>query len=422
VGAHPDQPATSSESEADALALAEVRQLILARWVDHTDRQTLLDGALRGMTGELDPFSDYISAAELAAFDERTTGRFGGLGIYVEVQDGLVVVVAPIEGTPAWQAGILPGDLIAEVDGVPCEFRTPSEAVEVLKGEPGTTVELTIIRPGAEQVEVIPVVRAVIHIQSVLGGRILEDGIGYVRITAFNSSTVDDCRAVAEELLESGLRGLIIDLRGNPGGYLRAAVELADLFLDPGQVIVETRGRTDRDNQSLRAESPTAIGVPLTVLLDGGSASASEILGGALRDHRRAALVGMRSFGKGSVQTLFQVQDGAAELKLTTAHYFTPNGRRIHRARLPDEDQTWGLIPDLAVELEPRARWELALRESDRVMAQLRARAQDGELPPADPDRPPPEVELHEEDPQVQAAFDHLRAVLAGETELIPPG
>ncbi len=387
---------------ANLAGMNELAEIISTRWVEQPDDRQLLDGSLRGMVATLDRFSDYISPEQLQAFEESTTGRFGGLGIYINVnKDGRVVVIAPIEDTPAWKAGILPGDVIYEVDGIPCEFANADAAVRSLKGEVGTTVELAVLHEGATNTILISIDRAEIQIRSVKGGRLLDptSKVGYLRITTFNSGTVEEFEQEAERLNALGMRALVLDLRRNPGGFLAAATRVADMFLEKNTVIVKTRGRTGGYKETRAARGALITG-PVTVLIDRGSASASEILAGALWDHGRAKLVGTRSYGKGSVQSIIPVLAGRAELKLTTQYYFTPKGRRIHRGEKPMSDLSWGLLPDLESQVSRRERAELTLKEADAEMARLKALA----------NKKPVDIEerLHVDDPQVRAAYRTL--------------
>jgi carboxyl-terminal processing protease len=399
-------------STADLAAVGEVRELIMERWVEQPDVEQLRDGALEGMARRLDPFSDYISPQELEAFESQTSGKFGGLGIWVTIEEGYLSVIAPIEGTPAWDAGLLPGDLILRIDGEPTpEFANTSEAVAMLKGEVGSEVTLTVLHKGDDHTEDYTLERAIIQIKSVKGARILSNGVGYLRITAFNDGTVEEWGEAIERLQGEEMCALILDLRGNPGGYLHSATEVAETCLEATQQIVTTRARSGEVEQQVDAEEPRSVTVPMAVLVDGGSASASEILSGALQDNGVATVVGTRSYGKGSVQSLLTILGGTAQLKLTTQYFFTPNGRRIHRPRdAGPEDLSWGIVPDIEVAVDPRLRLKVSREESDREMDRLKARAgEDVELPP--------EV-LHQDDPQVEAAFEHLVQVLAGAEEL----
>ncbi len=404
----PEDPASSSLA-----AVAEVRDVILERWVEEPDPKLLTEGALRGMVQPLDEYSEFISEDQRAQFEEDTTGQFGGLGIYITVEEGLVVVISPIEDTPAWRAGILPGDVVLRIDGRDYAFETSTAAVAALKGAPGSTITLLVKHPDtSEPPRELTLTREVIQTTSVKGTRLLDPAskVGYTRLTSFNSGTVDEFKAAAARLQGEGMRALVLDLRGNPGGYLHAATEVADLFLDKGRKIVETRGRTSDQVSSVEATSGKLVDVPVALLIDGGSASASEILGGALADNAVATLVGQRSYGKGSVQSIINVLGGKAQLKLTTQHYFTPSGRRIHRGDRPATDTTWGLMPDIQVRLEPQERQRLAQLEGERDMERLKALARHEEV--AAPER------LHQDDPQVAAAYEHLLRVLAGEATI----
>lgn len=401
------------QSAGAVAAMAEVRQVILERWVEKPDEKAVLDGALRGMVEPLDEYSEFIGEEQLAGFEESTSGQFGGLGIYISVEEGLVVVIAPIEDTPAWKAGVLPGDIVLRIDGEDYAFSNSSDAVAALKGAPGSKIRLLIKHAqGDEPPRELTLEREVIQVTSVKGARLLdpETKIGYLRITAFNSGTVDEFKAAATRLMSEGARGLILDLRGNPGGYLQSATEVADAFLDEGRKIVETRGRGPDEVSTIESTAGKVVGVPVALLLDGGSASASEILGGALADNDVATLVGQRSYGKGSVQSIIKVLGGKAELKLTTQYYFTPSGRRIHRGELTPADMSWGLVPDLAVKLEPQERQRLAQAEGDRDMDRLKALATGTAMTV--------EERLHKDDPQVAAGYEHLVKVLAGAAKI----
>jgi carboxyl-terminal processing protease len=400
-------------SSASLGALAEVREVIVERWVEQPDEAKLLEGALRGMIRPLDEYSEFISEEQRAGFEEDTTGQFGGLGIYVTVEDGLVVVISPIEDTPAWRAGILPGDIVLRIDGADYEFANASEAVAALKGAPGTPIKLLVRHAeGDEPPREVTLVREVIQVVSVKGARLLDAAtrVGYLRITAFNSGTVDEFKAAAERLKADGARALILDLRRNPGGYLHASAQVADAFLAAGQRIVETRARGPEDVHVEEATGGKLLDLPVALLIDGGSASASEILGGALADNGVATLVGQRSYGKGSVQSIIPVLGGKAQLKLTTQYYFTPSGRRIHRGKLPPTDRSWGLVPDIAVRLDAQEFQRLAQAEADRDMERLKALATHVDVTA--------EERLHKDDPQVAAAYEHLLRVLAGEAKV----
>ncbi len=405
-------------------AVAEVRDLILEQWVETPDPKVLDDGAVRGLVSTMapvDPFSAWISPDELEGFEEETSGQFGGLGILVEVVDGLVRVIAPIEDTPAWTAGILPGDVILKIDGKDYTFASSTEAIATLKGAPGTTIVLLVRHAeGDEAPRSVSLERAIIQVRSVKGTRLVDppEKLGYLRVTAFNAGTVDELDDALDELVAKGLRGLVLDLRGNPGGYLHSATDAADRFLPEGKTIVETRGRDPQNRQVVESTGARKVDVPVVILLDGGTASASEVLAGALRDHHVATILGTRSYGKGSVQSLLSVLGGDAQLKLTTQYYFTPSGRRIHRGDRTPQDTSWGLIPDLEVKLDPHARSRLAQAEADADLERLKGRAH---ALAGGPERPAVVDRLPLDDPQVAAALRHLRDVLGGTASIGAP-
>jgi carboxyl-terminal processing protease len=329
-------------------SFTEIFGRIKANYVEEVDDKVLLENAIRGMLAGLDPHSAYLDPDDFANLQESTAGEFGGLGIEVTMEDGFVKVVSPIDDTPAQRAGVLPGDLIIRIDDKPVKGMELSEAVTLLRGKPGSKIELTIVREGAANPIVLKVERAVIHVKSVRS-RLLEPGYGYVRISTFQVHSGPAAISAVEDLQKANkapLKGLILDLRNNPGGVLSAAVEVADAFLDEG-LIVYTKGRTaEADLRQNATPGDVLQGAPMVVLINGGSASASEIVAGAIQDHKRGIIMGYRSFGKGSVQTILELDNGYA-IKLTTAHYFTPSGRSI---------QAEGIVPDIKLN---RAKLEL---------------------------------------------------------------
>ena len=333
--------ATEGDLPLEALrSFTEVYERIQRDYVESVDDEALIRNAIRGMLENLDPHSAYLDAEAYQELQEGTRGEFGGLGIEVGNRDGFVEVIAPIDGTPADAAGIRPGDLIIRINGESVKGLELREAVRLMRGEPGSTVSLSVMRESADQPREITMERAIIRVESVRA-EMLEPGLGYVRISQFQSGTGDDLLRALERLNRNadGLDGLVLDLRNNPGGVLQAAVEVADAFLSRGE-IVSTRGRVDRAESRFIATPNDAIsGAPLVVLVNAGSASASEIVAGALQDHRRAVILGESTFGKGSVQSILPLRDGHA-VKLTTARYFTPDGRSI---------QAEGIAPDVTL-------------------------------------------------------------------------
>ncbi len=318
---------------------SQVFGLIKKDYVEEVDDVDLLRQAITGMLGGLDPHSSYLTPESFEELQIGTEGKFGGLGIEVTMEDGLIKVVTPIDDTPAYRAGIQPGDIITRLDDTPVKGMGLDQAVKRMRGVPGSTIELTIIREGRSRPLKVELERAEIKIASVRS-RLLEDNFGYVRITQFQANTGASLRHQLSELeasTDNDLRGLILDLRNNPGGVLNGAISVSDVFLSEG-VIVSTRGRETEDNTEYKASSRDYLdNTPMVVLVNGGSASASEIVAGALQDHRRAIVMGAKTFGKGSVQTILPLNNGAA-LKITTARYYTPSGRSI---------QATGIEPDV---------------------------------------------------------------------------
>ncbi|HSG89832.1 MAG TPA: S41 family peptidase [Pseudomonadales bacterium] len=326
----------------DLRAFVEVMDRIRSSYVDEVDDRTLLESAIRGMLESLDPHSSYLAHDDYADLQEATTGSFGGVGIEIGFEDGQLRVISPLDGTPADRAGVLAGDIIIELDANPVEAMSLAEAIDSMRGEPGTAVSLTVMRDGAEAPLEFDLVRDVIEVASVRH-RMLEPGFGYIRISQFQDRTgldLEEALDALEEAAATPMNGLVLDLRNNPGGLLQASVQVADAFLSRGR-IVYTEGRLPGAEVSYNATATDrSHGVPLVVLVNEGSASAAEIVAGALQDQRRAVVMGTPSFGKGSVQTVLPLS-GERAIKLTTALYYTPNGRSI---------QAQGIIPDITVE------------------------------------------------------------------------
>jgi carboxyl-terminal processing protease len=326
----------------DLQIFSEVFGKIKSEYVDPVDDATLLRNAIKGMLSGLDPHSVFLDPEDFQEIKITTDGKFGGLGIEVTTEDGVIKIVAPIDGTPAYDAGLQTGDLILKIDDVSVRGMDLNDAVEKMRGDPGSHIKLTIDREGEPGLLEIELVRAIIKVTSVRG-EIIEPGYAYVRLSSFQSGTAESLRTRVKNLIEENggqLKGLVLDLRNNPGGILSGAIEVSDMFLGEGN-IVTTRGRTSTSDQSFSAKPDDISGdAPLVVLVNGGSASASEIVAGALQDHKRAIIMGTRTFGKGSVQTVIPMNNGGA-LKLTTARYFTPSDRSI---------QARGIIPDIVTE------------------------------------------------------------------------
>jgi carboxyl-terminal processing protease len=326
----------------DLQVFSEVFGKIKSEYVDEVDDATLLRDAIQGMLAGLDPHSVFLDPDDFEEIRISTDGKFGGLGIEVTIEDGLIKIVTPIDGTPAYDAGLLPGDIIIMLDDSPVRGMSLREAVEIMRGEPGSEITLTISRKGTVEPMDVKLTRAIIKVTSVRG-ELLEEEYGYIRVSSFQSGTAQSLRSKVKDLEQASdgsLKGLVLDLRNNPGGILSGAVEVSDMFLGDGE-IVSTRGRTQDSGQSYTARPDDVIDdAPMVVLVNGGSASASEIVAGALQDHQRAIILGTRTFGKGSVQTVIPMNNGGA-LKLTTARYYTPSNRSI---------QAKGIEPDIVTE------------------------------------------------------------------------
>ncbi len=339
--------------------LREVMSLVNAQYVeaDVVELKELTESALRGMLSRLDPHSAFLPARDYLALQEEMNNEFGGIGVQVERREERVVVIAPIAGTPGERAGVMRGDEIVAVDGENVVGQRMDEVVGKLRGPAGEVVKIGFWRPGVEAQVDVEIVREVIKVESVRRVQVLEGGIGYVQLTQFAERTGAEFAAALEELAAAGATALVLDLRNNPGGLLASAVAVAEPFFDRGELIVYTQGRREGDRADFRAQEARWVGVdwPVAVLINAGSASAAEIIAGALQDTGRAVVVGERSFGKGSVQSIFRLRDGEG-LRLTTARYFTPGGATIHER---------GITPDVELVMTP---------EEDRNVALQRAR------------------------------------------------
>jgi carboxyl-terminal processing protease len=316
----------------------EVLTLVRNNYVEPVGSKELIYGAIRGLLETLDPHSSFMPPEVYKEMQIETQGSFGGLGIEITVRDRQLTVVAPIEGTPADRAGLQAGDRILRIDGQPTKDMTLMEAVRKLRGPKGTQVNITILREGHEPFD-LTITREIIEVHSVRAFD-LGEGIGYIRVASFQERTVRDLEEAIHDLQKKGMGGLILDLRNNPGGLLNQAVQVADLFLEKGKLIVYTEGRARNQNLRFVDERETPYHFPMVILINSGSASASEIVAGALQSHKRAVVVGTNTFGKGSVQTVIPLNDGSG-LRLTTAKYFTPDKRSIHGT---------GIAPDIVVE------------------------------------------------------------------------
>ncbi len=400
----------NSETYRQLNLFGDVFERVREQYVDPIGDEELVETAINGMLSSLDPHSSYLDKDSYKEMQVQTEGKFGGLGIEVTMENGFVKVVSPIDDTPAYRAGVQAGDYITHIDGEPVMGLTLNEAVDQMRGTVGEPIEITVRREDEEDALTFNIVRDIIRIRSVRS-KVFDDAIGYIRITTFNQNTyegLEEAIADIREQLDEKLIGFIIDLRNNPGGLLDQAISVSDAFIDKGE-IVSTRGRSERDTKRDNATpGDLAEGLPLIVIINGGSASASEIVAGALQDHRRALVVGTKSFGKGSVQTVIPLM-GHGAMRLTTARYYTPSGRSI---------QAEGIEPDIRVELAKIEQVsDERLRESDLRGALDSDKDQEEEAGEEEPDNlPNPNDEMADkssnlEDYQLLRAIDLLRGI-----------
>lgn len=415
-----DQKAVDDKSKADAKRdedyelmrlFADTFEQIERNYVKDVDRRQLIQAAIRGMVTQLDPYSNYISPEELKRFNQEVEQEFGGIGIQVQMdqKSKRLMVMTPLPGTPAYKAGIKSGDLIMEVEGKSSEGITLEEAVKTLQGKPGTEVSLGVQHAGSDKIEQLKITRALIQVSTVLGDTHKPDDswnffvdaeskIGYIRLTHFGRRSAEELQEALEALKKEEMKGLVLDLRFNPGGLLGQATKIADLFLESG-TIVSVKGR-NTDNRVWSAEKEgTYSGFPMAILVNRFSASASEIVSAALQDHKRAVVVGERSWGKGSVQNVIELESGASALKLTTAQYLRPSGRNIHKFPGAKDDEEWGVGPDADHKIE------VTQQEMQEYLEYRRQRDVIGGAGP--------KVEF--KDRQLNDALAYLKAQLTGE-------
>ncbi len=363
----------------------EVLSIVQSQYVDEVPPKDLIYNAIKGTLRGLDPHSSFLDPDMYREMQVETSGSFGGLGIEITLRDDVLTVVAPIEGTPAYRAGIQPGDRILKIEGLSTKDMQLADAVKRMRGKPGSKITVTIVREGWTEPKDFLITREQIRVQSVKNNQ-LEPGIEYIRLRQFQEQTSNDLETALEKYAKDGkIQGLVLDLRNNPGGLLTSAVEVTEKFLEPGKLVVYTEGRVRNQNMRFSSNAKRSFtDFPIVVLVNQGSASASEIVAGALQDYGRAVVLGTQSFGKGSVQTIIPLSDGSG-LRLTTAKYFTPKGRSIHGK---------GITPDIVV-------------DGPKTTAQAPA----GESPnPTPPVAETPQEQL-KRDPQLQRALDLLKAM-----------
>ena len=396
--------AVSSETYRQLNMFGDVFERVRSEYVEEVDDAELIEAAIQGMLSSLDPHSTFLNSKAYGEMQVHTRGEFGGLGIEVTMENGLVKVISPIDDTPAYRAGMQPGDLIVGIDGEPVFGLTLGEAVELMRGPVNSEIVITVQRSGVEQPFDVAITRDVIRIRSVKSRA--EGKVAFIRVTAFNEQTESGVEKAMRELrkeIGDGLQGVVIDLRNNPGGLLDQAVAVSDAFLEKGE-IVSTRGRGSRGGQRFNARAgDIAEGLPVVVLINGGSASAAEIVAGALQDHRRAIILGTRSFGKGSVQTVIPLP-GEGAMRLTTARYYTPSGRSI---------QAKGIEPDILVDAGTiQVTSDAARRREEDLRGRLDSEVQNSDSPEVEEEIA---AELTEDDAlrdyQLQRALDLIRGL-----------
>ena len=405
--ADPNAEAKKARAEKDAeyyemfKVLADTMDQVERNYVKDISRRELMEAAIRGVLEKLDPYSNYISPDEIGRFKTAVENQFGGIGIQVDVRHGRLMVVSPIVGSPAYRAGLQAGDVIVEIDGQSSADIDLDGAIRRLKGEAGSSVTITLVHPPKSDRRTVTIQREIIHLETVLGDRRddhdrwdymldRDKRIGYIRITSFGRDTFRDLHAAMKELDKQKLRGLIVDLRFNPGGLLASAIEVADLFLTEGE-IVSTSGRNSPKRSWSARKPDTFEGFPMVVLVNRYSASASEIVSASLQDHKRALVIGERTWGKGSVQNVIELESGKSALKLTTAAYRRPNGQNIHRFPDSKESDQWGVMPDAGYEIklsDEEMGQLVAMRRERDILLVNHAAPQDASSQPAQPAAP----------------------------------
>lgn len=375
---------------------SETLAIIQNEYVNDTKPKDLIYGSLRGMLSSLDPHSQFMDPQEYNELKVDTEGKFGGLGIEITIKDDMLTVITPIEDTPAWKAGIKAGDYIVKIDGELTRGTTLTDAVKKMRGKPGEAVNLTILRDTEKKLLDFKIIRDMIKIKAVKHARILKDGIGYIRLTEFRENTVAELNNALSALSKQKMNALIIDLRNNPGGLLDVAVKITGKFLAPDKMIAYTKGLKGQNLEFFSDTKNAILSLPLAILINEGSASGSEIVAGALQDYKRAIIIGKKSFGKGSVQTVIPLSDGSA-LRLTTSHYFTPSGKIINNK---------GVVPDISVDEEAvdNKTGELKAKKSAEIFDEIENKQ--------DPDRLPKDGFDYKADKQLLRAVDVLSAVL----------
>ncbi len=376
--------------------------LISTDYVEPIKVKDLMYGAIKGMMNTLDGYSQFLDPESFKEITEETKGEFGGLGVTIGIRDGVLTVIAPMEDTPAFKAGLQSGDKIVKIDDEITRDITLDEAVKRMRGDPGTKVSITVVREGVDKLLDFTITRAIIKVKSIKEARIVEDDIGYVKLVEFQARTARDLKKTIKKLQKDGAGSLILDVRNNPGGLFDASIEVADLFLEPGTLMVYTEGRDPKKRMEFRAKKKSDFdGLDLIVLVNNGSASASEILAGAIQDNKRGIVVGVTTFGKGSVQTVIPLEDKSA-LRLTTASYFTPAGKNLRDK---------GIEPDIYAEKK-----ELAKKKKVNDEPDLFEKLEKKDSKPVEKEKKKAEAPREEYDNQLKQAINILKSLRIFET------
>ena len=380
----------------DMELFSDALSIIRSEYVEVSKSKDLIYGALNGMLSSLDPYSQFMDPDMYKEMKIETEGEFGGIGIEISIRDNLLTIIAPIEDTPAYRVGLKAGDKIVKIDGEISKDFTLFEGVKRLRGKPGTDVEVLILRESERKLLDFKITRSIIKLESIKRAELIEPGFGYIRLVQFQENSGRDLESKLRELEKTDLKALILDLRNNPGGLLDSAVDVSEKFLEEGKVVVSTNGRADDQDFIFKSKRKSKhLGYPVAVLINGGSASASEIVAGALQDHKRAIIIGTKSFGKGSVQTVVPLSDGSA-VRLTTSKYFTPSNRSIHNE---------GIEPDLTVPFRE-------FKEKDKEPDIFDALLNDKDSEEEKKEQEEEEVKKKEYDNQVLTALDVLKGIV----------
>lgn len=393
-----ESPKMSDDLYKELELFSDAVSIIRSDYVEEPKSKDLIYGALKGMLSALDPYSQFLDPDTYNEMKIETEGEFGGIGIEITIKDNLLTVIAPIDDTPAYNVGLKSGDKIVKINGEITKDLTLIEAVKRLRGKPGTNVDVTVLREDEKKLLDFTITRSIIKLESIKKAEIIESGIGYIRLSEFQEKTQSDLEKALKSLEAEGMKGLILDIRNNPGGLLDSAVDVSERFLEEGRTIVSTKGRVESQNFIFKSKNKNKhLDYPMVVLINGGSASASEIVAGAIQDHKRGIIMGTKSFGKGSVQTVVPLSDGSA-VRLTTSKYFTPSGRSIHEH---------GIDPDIAVEYKDMSKEETDEEDKSDIFDQLMKKPEDNE------EKKNEEKKKKEKyDNQILSALDVLKGII----------